>query len=318
MPRNASRADSHVDPRFALLLTLPPLFWAGNAVAGRLLVGEVSPLLLSLVRWLVALALLLPFGWSALRAHRGTIRRHAGAIVAIGTFGVGAYNTLQYVALQTSTPLNITLIAAATPAFALILGRLFFAARPRPAEWAGAAVSLAGVAWMLARGEPARLATLQLVAGDLWMVAATICWALYSWLLRRHRPVDLPFTAFLCVQMIVGIGVIAPLAAFEAATGNARFVAGPLSIGAIAYMALLPSIAAYYVWDRGVARVGPVLPLYFANLTPLFAALLSLPLLDDVPHLYHAVGLALIMAGIHVANRAAIGAPAKPAGGGRL
>jgi drug/metabolite transporter (DMT)-like permease len=171
---------------------------------------------------------------------------------------------------------------------------------------------------MLARGEPARLATLQLVAGDLWMVAATICWALYSWLLRRHRPVDLPFTAFLCVQMIVGIGVIAPLAAFEAATGHARFVPGPLSIGAIAYMALLPSIAAYYVWDRGIARVGPVLPLYFANLTPLFAALLSLPLLDDVPHLYHAVGLALIMAGIHVANRAAIGAPAQPAAGGRL
>ncbi len=65
---------------------------------------------------------------------------------------------------------------------------------------------------------------------------------------------------------------------------------------------LLPSLAAYYCWDRGVARVGAVLPMYFVNLTPVFAACLSWAWLDDPIGIYHLVGGALILAGIYLAT----------------
>jgi drug/metabolite transporter (DMT)-like permease len=290
-----------LDRRTAFLLTLPPLFWAGNAVFARLLVGEMPPLVLSLLRWLLALGIFLPFAWRALAEHRVALRAAWKDIALIGLLGVGAYNTFQYLAVQTSTAVNVTLIAASTPVFVLLFGVLFFGERARPAQWLGAALSLCGVTWVLLRGDPANVTHLGFVPGDLIMIAANITWALYTWLLRKRRP-QLPFAPFLAAQMLVGAAAIAPLAGVELALDHV-IVWNQRVVAVLVYMAIFPSIIAYYCWDRGVTRVGAVVPVYFANLTPLFAALLSTLLLGEAPHLYHAVGLALIIGGIHVASR---------------
>jgi drug/metabolite transporter (DMT)-like permease len=290
-----------LDRRTAFLLTLPPLFWAGNAVFARLLVGEMPPLVLSLLRWLLALGIFLPFAWRALAEHRVALRAAWKEIALIGLLGVGAYNTFQYLAVQTSTAVNVTLIAASTPVFVLLFGVLFFGERARLAQWLGAALSLCGVTWVLLRGDPANVTHLGFVPGDLIMIAANITWALYTWLLRKRRP-QLPFAPFLAAQMLVGAAAIAPLAGVELALDHV-IVWNQRVVAVLVYMAIFPSIIAYYCWDRGVTRVGAVVPVYFANLTPLFAALLSTLLLGEAPHLYHAVGLALIIGGIHVASR---------------
>ncbi len=297
-----------VDARTALLLAAPPLFWAGNAVAARLLVGQVPPMALSLGRWLLALAILLPFVWGALRTHGPQIRAQWKLIALTGVLGVGCYNSFQYLAVQTSTAVNVTLIAASTPVFVLVIGALFFGERTRGAQWLGAAVSLAGVLAVLARGDPGQLLRLAFVPGDLIMLAANLTWTLYTWLLRTRRP-QLPFGPFLAAQMVFGVVAIAPFAAAEAAFTGAAVQWSPTAVAVLVYVALLPSIAAYWCWDRGVVRVGAVIPVYFANLTPLFAALLSTLVLGEAPRAYHAVGLALIVLGIHLASRASARAP---------
>ncbi len=293
-----------IDANTAILLTLPPIFWAGNAVTARLLVGTVPPLALSFLRWAIALAIFLPFAWSAVRAHRQTLRTQWRTVALIGVIGVGGYNTFQYLALQTSTPVNVTLIAASTPVFVLVMGALFFAERTRAAQWLGAAVSLAGVLWVLLRGDLANLTRVAFVAGDLIMLAANLTWATYTWLLRKRRP-HLPFAPFLAVQMFFGLLVIAPFAAIEAAVSPHRIVWSGSTWAALAYVAILPSIVAYYCWDRGVARVGAVVPVYFANLTPVFAAVLSVLLLGETPRSFHFAALVLILGGIHLAGRGA-------------
>jgi drug/metabolite transporter (DMT)-like permease len=293
---------NRLDPATAALLLLPPLFWAGNAVAGRLLVGTVSPLALSALRWALALAICAPFAWRALRTHWGTLRANWRTVVAIGVLGVGCYNTFQYVALQTSTAVNVTLIAASTPVFVLVSGALFFGERARAAQWLGAGCSIAGVLFVLARGEAGNLLRLSFVAGDLVMLAANATWTAYTWLLRKRRP-ELPFAPFLTAQMAVGLAAILPFAALETLLGAGRVQATPLAGAMLVYMALFPSIAAYYAWDRGIARVGAVVPVYFANLTPVFAALLSTLLIGEAPQAYHFAGLALIVTGIHLASR---------------
>lgn len=293
-----------LDASTAALLTLPPLFWAGNAVVARMIVGDVPPVALSLARWVIALALLAPFALPAVLRHRAAFFRHWRILLAIGPLGVGAYNTLQYIALQTTTPLATSLIASSSPVFILALGALAFGERTRPAQWAGAALSVAGVVLVMARGAPAHLAQLAFVPGDLIMLVANLTWTLYTWLLRRHRP-DLPFAPLLLVQMAIGVAAIAPFAALEAALSPARIEWGGGVAAAMLYMAVFPSLLAYACWDLGIRRVGAVIPVYFANLTPVFAAVLSMWLLDDAPRLYHVAALALIIGGIHLASRPA-------------
>ena len=293
-----------LDGATAALLTLPPLFWAGNAVVARMIVGEVPPVALSLARWVIALALLLPFAWQAALRHRAVLARHWRILLAIGPLGVGAYNTLQYIALQTSTPMATSLIASSSPVFILALGALVFGERTRSAQWLGAALSVGGVLLVMARGDPANLAQLAFVPGDLIMLVANLTWTLYTWLLRRHRP-DLPFAPLLLVQVAIGVVAIAPFAALEASLSPARIQWSGGAAAAMLYMAVFPSLAAYWCWDLGIRRVGAVIPVYFANLTPVFAAVLSIWLLDDAPRIYHVAALALIIGGIHLASRPA-------------
>ena len=282
------------------LLVAPPLFWAGNAVLARALVGEFPPLALSFWRWALAFVLIAPFAATSVWRHRAVIRAHLPLLAWTSLLGVGCYNSLQYLALQTSTAVSTTLIGASGPIITLLAGAALFSSPVVRRQWIGAAVSLLGVLWVIARGAPANLLHLQFAAGDLIMLAATLAWSIYTWLLRTQRP-PLPLTAFLAVQIALGALMILPFYLLEWIFTQQTPAPTPTNFAALVYVVLLPSLAAYYCWDRGVARVGAVLPMYFVNLTPVFAACLSWAVLDDPIGVYHLVGGALILAGIYLA-----------------
>lgn len=301
-------------PRLALMLSMPPLLWAGNAVVGRLAIEHISPLWLNASRWALALALLLPWGWRvfASAGRRAEIRARWRHLALLGLLGVGAYNALQYMALRTSTPLNVTLIAASLPVWMLAVGALFYGERPRRAQFVGAALSLLGVAVVLARGTPAALLHVQFVPGDLMMMGAIFCWCVYSWQLARPpesmrgaaRP-DWHWAEFLCLQISIGL----LWATASAGLGEwiqprpEPVVWTPWLVAALAFVAVGPSLVAYRLWGLGVAAAGPAVAAFFGNLTPLFAALLSAALLGEWPRPFHGLAFALIVAGILVSSR---------------
>jgi len=293
---------SRLTPSTAALLVLPPLFWAGNAVVGRALVGHFPPLALSFWRWALAFLILLPFAHRAIRVHRDVIAGHWRVLAGVSFLGVGCYNSLQYLALQTSSAVNATLISASGPVAGLLIGAAFYRVRVSHRQWIGAALSIAGVVWVIARGELTNVLNLRLATGDLIMLIATVLWSLYTWLLRRHRP-PLPITVFLTVQIGLGALMILPAYLVELALTGHLPEPTVSNLFALMYVILLPSIVAYYCWDRGVARAGAVLPMYFVNLTPVFAALLATFFLAEPIGLYHFIGGALILLGIHLANR---------------
>ena len=299
MPPHRNR----LDPATLVLLLLPPLFWAGNAIVGRMAVGTVAPVALNLLRWLLAGMLLLPFAWRGVVLHRATIAREWGVIAWLAVFGVAAYNALQYLALTTSTPINVTLIAASTPVFVLAVGSLFFGERVSLRGAMGALVSIAGVLIVMLRGDVGRFAALAFVPGDLFMLAAAAAWSIYTWLLQKKRP-DLPLVVLLFVQIMFGVLFIAPFAFVEATVFHVPTTLDtPRAWAVLAYVAVLPSLVGYFCWDHGVARAGAALPVFFANLTPVFAALLSALLFGEWPQWYHGLGLVLILAGIRLAGR---------------
>jgi len=289
----------------ALLLTVPPMLWAGNAVVGRLVAPLVPPLALNFLRWGLAFLLLLPFAWPLLRPD-SPIWPRMGRYAVLGLLGVGCYNALQYLAVKTSTPINVTLVASSMPFFMLGFGALFFGHRITGRQLAGAALSIAGVLVVLCRGDVAHLAQVRFVAGDLYMLLATAAWAIYSWLLTR--PGDPPqvrsdWAGFLMAQLVPGVLWSALFAAGESAVTTQEIQWGWPLAAALAYVAVGPALVAYRCWGLGVQRVGPNIAGFFSNLTPLFAALLSAAFLGEAPHLFHALAFALIVAGIVVSSR---------------
>jgi drug/metabolite transporter (DMT)-like permease len=290
-------------------MTLPPLLWAGNAVVGRLAVGSVPPLTLNFLRWTLAMLLLLPLGWRVLRDPAAIAARWKHLLL-IGLLGVGTYNSLQYLALVTTTPINVTLIAASMPVWMLVVGALFYREHPAPRQIGGAVLSLAGVLLVIARGDPAALARVHLVTGDVYVLIAIIAWAFYSWLLARppapmrapDRP-DWDWAGFLLLQTMFGLLGAGAAAAGEAALTGATVHWNGWVAAALLYVAIGPSIIAYRCWGLGVARGGPALAAFFGNLTPVFAALMSAAVLGEAPGWFHAAAFALIVGGIVVSSR---------------
>lgn len=294
--------------RTAWLMTLPPLLWAGNAVVGRLAVGSVPPLTLNFLRWSLAALLLLPWGWHVLRQPRAIAQRWRHLLV-VGLLGVGAYNALQYLALVTSTPINVTLIAASMPVWMLAVGALFYGVHPTRRQLLGAALSLAGVALVIARGDVATLLSVRFVAGDLYVLVAVIAWAFYSWLLAQPpqsmRAPERPpwdWAEFLLIQIGFGLIGAGAASASEFALGAAPVHWNVWVMAALLYVAVGPSIIAYRCWGLGVTRGGPALAAFFSNLTPVFAAVISAAVLGEMPQWFHAAAFVLIAAGIVVSS----------------
>lgn len=294
-----------LSPVTALLLTVPPLMWAGNAVVGRLVSHLVPPITLNFLRWAVAFFILLPLAAWVLRQGSG-LWSHWRRFALLGLLGVGCYNALQYLALQTSTPLNVTLVAASGPFWMLIIGALFFKAPVRRMQLLGALLSVSGVLVVLSRGDWQQLLAVRLVIGDLYILIATACWSWYSWLLsRRDEPeaIRQDWAAFLLAQVVFGLGWSGLFSTLEWSFSEAHIVWGWPLIATLAFVAVGPAVLAYRCWGLGIAQAGPAVAGFFANLTPIFAALMSAAFIGELPHLYHGLAFALIVAGIWVSSR---------------
>jgi drug/metabolite transporter (DMT)-like permease len=289
----------------AVLLTIPPLLWAGNAVIGRVVAPLVSPMTLNLVRWTIAFILLLPLAAPVLRAGSPvwpSWRRFS----LLALLAMGGYNALLYLSLNTSTPINVTLVGSITPVWMLLIGRIFFGTSISAKQWLGAALSIAGVMVVLSRGQLEVLLQVRLVAGDVYMLLASAAWAYYSWMLA-HPTTEPPsirqdWSAFLLAQIAFGLVWSSLLAGSEWALGLGRFTLNLPMVGALLFIAIGPALVAYRAWGAGVARAGPSVAGFFINLTPLFTAVLSSAFLGEVPHAYHAVAFLLIVGGIAVSS----------------
>jgi drug/metabolite transporter (DMT)-like permease len=224
----------------------------------------------------------------------------------LGLLGIGMYNSLQYLALQSSTPINVTLVASGMPVWMMLVGRLFFGAPLRPWQVGGAILSILGVLVVLCRGDIHQLLALRLVAGDVYMILATIAWSFYSWMLLQPR--DAPqlradWAAFLATQVVYGLLWSAAFTGVEWSVGAHAIAWSGKLAASLLFVAAGPAVLAYAMWGAGIRRAGPGIGAFFVNLTPLFAAMLSTAFLGELPHAYHALAFAMIVGGIVVSAK---------------
>ncbi len=286
-------------------LLLATALWAGNAIAGRVLVGSISPITLSAVRWGLAALLLLPLGWRVFMPG-SALWQNKKRFLLLGLFGVGSYNVLLYLALQTSTAINVTLIGASMPIWMLFIGAVFYQVKPSALQMIGAVVSLLGVGIVLTRGDLVALLSMEMVIGDLLIMLATILWAFYSWMLSRpgsSTERQWPWAEFLMAQVTIGLLWTGLFDGFEIVTGNAFIDLNWWTASLILFVAVGPSLIAYRCWGLGVNGAGPTVAAFFANFIPLFTALLSAAMLGEPPQLFHGLAFALIVAGIAISSK---------------
>jgi len=288
--------------RAVLLLALAALMWGGNAVAGRLAVGEVSPMALTCLRWVIVIAVMLPFVWRRMVAEWAILKTGWRIIILSGIFGFTAFNALFYTAAHYTTAVNLTLFQGAIPILVLIASVLFLGIRVVPMQILGMIVTIGGVVLISVKGDMEILRTLALNIGDVFTLIACVFYAAYTLGLRRKPPVSglVFFTALAVVAFVTSV----PLLVMEIAQGNVQWPT-PKGWLIMLYIGLLPSLLAQVFFIRGVELMGPARAGVFVNLVPVFGALLAVLLLGEPFAAYHAIGLAFVLGGIWLAERRA-------------
>lgn len=282
-----------------LLLTFTALSFGGNAVAGRLAVGEISPMALVTLRWLIVVLVMAPLAYRDLVVYRSTVRAHWRRFLAMASIGFTAFNAMMYVAAHDTTAVNLTIIQGSIPVMVLIGALVIYGTPITRLQLAGMLVTLTGVLTVAAQGSLAMLLALSFNPGDLVMLTASMAYAGYT-LALRSRPA-MPPLAFFSVLAVVAFVTSLPLLAVEVAMG-ATLWPGPTGWGILVYVALLPSLLAQLTFMKGVELIGPGRAGLFVNLVPVFGAMLAVTILAEPFRLYHAAALALVLGGIALAE----------------
>lgn len=281
-------------------LWLVPAVWSSNYLIARAAGPWVPPHLLAFGRWGLVFVVLLALCGRGLWARRACIRREAWQLLVLGALGMWICGAWVYQGGQSTSATNIGLIYACAPIGIAIAGhRLLGERASSPAQIVAMAAAVAGVLLIVLRGDPRVLVQLQLSAGDLWIVAATLAWVAYSVLLQAWKTGLRPLER-LCASAGAGLLVMLPFAAWEWQALQAPLA--PRAWQLIALAGLLPGLLAYGAYsfmlrELGVGRAALVL-----YLAPLYGALLAWALLGEVPQWFHVAGAAMILPGIYLAR----------------
>jgi drug/metabolite transporter (DMT)-like permease len=279
------------------MLAVVMALWAGNSIVGRAVRDVIPPFTLAFVRWGGALIVLSPFVLKRVVAERREILAAWRPILLLGILGVACFNAFLYSGLRLTAATNALLMQAAIPALVLLFNLAVFRARPGWAAVVGVTLSMAGVVLIVLRGDLSALGSTALNRGDLLVLGGVICWAAYTALLKLRPPLH-PLS-FLTATFVVGALAMAPLSVAEWARGEViRW--SPRALGAVAYVAVLPSVVAYSLFNAAVARLGAGPAGHAVNLMPVFGALLAAALLGERLHGYHYVGMTLVLVGLAV------------------
>ena len=280
-----------------LLVFLATLFWAGNAIAGKIAVGHISPFVLTSLRWLVALMLLAPFALQHIKNDWKVIRGKLIFLFALGAVGFTVFNNMMYLALTTTTAINVAIIQSALPLFIFILNLAFFQISVSKFQAIGFPLSLIGVATITFQGSFSLLAELRLNVGDVLMVGAVCAYGIYSVFLK-NKP-NIHWLSTLAVLSCAALIASIPFSVYEIYSGRAA-VPDLIGFSVVLYTALFASLLAQAFWIRSVELIGSNSTSMFINVVPIFGALFAVVFLGEEFQFFHAIGILLIIGGVYI------------------
>lgn len=287
---------------------LTTFFWGGTFVAARYAVGEAPPFFAASCRFIIASIVLVSLtAWYARRDKVSfpvpqKLRQLAG-LFCLGLTGVFLYNAIFFTGLKLTTATNGALIVSINPIITAVLSALWLREKVSLTQAAGLLLSLLGVAIVIAKGSLGVIANLSFNRGDLIMLGAPLCWAIYSMLGKKLLSTFTPLAAT-AYASVFGALLLTPAAFLEhAAIGGATPGFSWLGWLAILQLALLGTVVGFVWWYQGVQQIGTARAAAFVNLVPLFGALQAALFLGERLIAAQLFGGLLVILGVYWGSR---------------
>lgn len=274
------------------------LLWAGNVVASRLSAHAIGPQAITFYRLLLAVGLMSLFVLGPAWRNRVVIWRHLGQLGILGFLAMCLFQSLSYLAAETTTATNMAVFTALVPLLTVALAVPLLGEPPTVGMIGGGLLSLLGLIYLVSAGDPAALLRDGVHPGDALMLMAALIYALYGVLLKRWA-LPLPGWQSTYIQAVCALAIMAP-AFLATPTGQARLDATTLPL--IAYAGGLASVVLPFLWIRGVERLGPSRCAIFMNLLPVFTAAAAIVALGEPVRAFHLIGGGLALAGVACAQ----------------
>ncbi|MET7514993.1 DMT family transporter [Streptomyces sp. NPDC005480] len=286
----ARRAGNGLGTGLALAL-LATVVWSGSFVTSRALHDSVPPIQHAFWRWIIAIAAVAPFAARSAWRQRALLRAHVRFLSLAALLGVTVYNTLVNQAAMTTSAGNMGMIMAASPVLMAAYERLG-GARLGARRVTGTVVACAGVLLLVSKGSLAP----DFTAGDLWVVAAAVCFGSYSALLRR-RPAEIGGPAFLFATFVLGALMLLPVFLVSLAV-QGGFEPTAATVPPLLYVGVVSSAVAFFAWNKAIAQIGAARAGVIYYLQPVCVALLSYAVLGEAMGGLQIACMALILAGV--------------------
>ena len=277
------------------LLFLATLGWGSNTIASRLAVGEVSPMLLIFFRWGFVVVILLSLYWRQMIDEWPVIRPRLKWLLIMGGCGLSLFNAFFYIAAHSTTAVNLGIIQSTMPGMILLGSFVFFGDRINRLQFSGLLLTLLGVGVIVTQGSLEQLMQLTFNHGDLLMIFACSFYAMYTVGLKSRPKISgMVMLAYFSVAAFL---MTIPLMIFES------FIYGTVMPGVkgfaiVFYIAIVPSFLSQIFFMRGVDLIGPGSAGLYANLVPIFSAIMAVLLLSEEFALFHLAAMLLVFGGI--------------------
>ncbi len=281
---------------FAIIATL---IWSGNYIVARGLKESIPPVSLAFWRWMVAIIVFLPFALKQLILEWKWVKRNFLFLSIISILGISIFNTLIYIAGQTTTAINLSLISITFPIFIVLIARLFLKEAISINKIIGIIIVVFGVLLLVTKGNITEVFLINFVIGDFWMLLASLIFAIYS-ILLRYKPKEMSLLPFQLITFIIGTLYLLPFYIWEY-TSSESVVLDKTTIGSILYVGIFASLIAFILWNKAILQVGATKAGLIYYTIPLFSGFFAYVFLKEKITVIHLYSLFLIISGILIA-----------------
>jgi len=285
-----------------LLLVLTTLFWSGNFIVGKAAsIYEIPPFSLNFYRWLFAGIILLPFTFKEILKKKNYIFENIGFFIILGISSITIFNSAVYYSLYYMQVISGVLMISTIPVWIMFISSILGIEKTNKFQIFGVILSLLGVLFIITKSDLNLIKNLDFNKGDLIMASGMFAWALYSALLKK-KTYEISQITLLEVVIIIGLLFLVPIYFLEMKIGNPLIVDKPFIL-TLSYVVLLPGLASFFFWIKGISIIGANRAGVFLHLMPIFGSLMAIILFDEKFMFYHLLGAIFIIAGITLSNK---------------
>jgi len=283
------------------LAVLAAFIWSGNFIVARGVNKQIPPVSLNFYRWLIASLIIFPFAIKKFRTEWKMVKQSWHYLFWISLTGIALFNTFVYIGAHYTSAINLALIGTtSSPIMAVIFARIFLKEKIGWLKLAGMILCVAGVLFLLSKGDLHNLVSLEFSEGDLWVLLAAFCFAVYNTLVKK-KPAAISPVNFLFVIFFFGTLMVAPFYVWE--MSHSAPVSWDLNlILVILYLGLAASVICFLIWNMAIGKLGAGRTALFGNLIPVFSSIEAAIILHEQFTWVHTVSMLIVFVGIVLAN----------------